>query len=179
MFPQPKVPRELRLEQAQELGRGNAIFQLHQNFETPSTNVATITTILREKLVSLRIDPGWGGRGTTVLEGGNTPLSQPSSSQDHNSLRRRMRPLSQPLDDLMDTKFDPLGFEGSLNTNLYLSGFNDCKDSLRSKNILRGWIWRLLPLNSRVMLLFGLKTSKGKEAKKVSLGLGHGPNWRN
>jgi len=76
-------------------------------------------------------------------------------------------------------KFDPPDFEGSLNQIFTLIGFNPWKYSLSLKNILKGMPLWLLPLNSRTMLLFGLKTSKGKEIKKICLGLEHGPNSRN
>ena len=48
--PQPGALRGLNLEQACELGRGNATFQDQQNFQTLSMEVATITARLEEVL---------------------------------------------------------------------------------------------------------------------------------
>ena len=52
--PQPMVPRGLSLEQARELHRENAIHQLQQNFQTLSTEVATISTRLEVSLSQLK-----------------------------------------------------------------------------------------------------------------------------
>jgi len=52
-----------KLEQACELGRGNAIHQLQQNYQT-SNEVAQISTSLRKVLSHLRDDPSGGRRRT-------------------------------------------------------------------------------------------------------------------
>ena len=60
----PRVPVGLDLEQARELGRGNAIHQLQQNYHALSNEVAQMLTDLREVLAHLRNDPGGGLRRT-------------------------------------------------------------------------------------------------------------------
>jgi len=59
--PNPRIPLGLSLEQARELGRGNAIHQLQQNYQAFSAEVTQLTTDLREVLNHLREDPGGGG----------------------------------------------------------------------------------------------------------------------
>ena len=56
--PNPQVPLGLSLEQARELGRGNTIHQLQQNYQVLTAEVAQLTTDLREVLTHLREDPG-------------------------------------------------------------------------------------------------------------------------
>ena len=59
-----RVPLGLNLEQAHELGRGNAIHQLQQNYHALSNEVGQMSTDLREVLAHLRNDPGGGVRRT-------------------------------------------------------------------------------------------------------------------
>jgi len=60
--PNPGVPLGLSLKQARELGRGNAIHQLQQNYQALSAEVIQLTTGLREVLNHLKEDPS-GGNG--------------------------------------------------------------------------------------------------------------------
>ena len=52
--PYPRVPLGLNLEQARELDRGNALYQLQQSYQTLSREVTHVSTGLREVLAHLR-----------------------------------------------------------------------------------------------------------------------------
>ena len=65
-IPNPRIPLGLNLEQARELGRGNAIHQLQQNYHGLSHKVAQISTNLIEILAYLREDPGGDRRRTSA-----------------------------------------------------------------------------------------------------------------
>jgi len=118
--PNPQIPLGLNLEQAKELGRGNSIHQLEQNYQALSTEMNQITTDLREVLAHLREDRGGGGRRTPSTPRGESPSSHSSSSQEDPWPRRKRRPLRQQMDDLRDMKFDPSEFEGNLNPDLFM-----------------------------------------------------------
>jgi len=89
----------LNLEQARELGRGNAIHQLQQNYQALSAEVNQITTDLREVLAHLREDPGGGRRRTPSTPRNESPSSCSSSSQEDPRPRRERRPPIQQVDD--------------------------------------------------------------------------------
>jgi len=118
--PNPRVPLGLGLEQARELGKGNAIHQLQQNYQALSTEVAQLATDLQEILTHLektREEDGeklpWPPR--------DEPLSSHScSSHDDETPRRGRRPPRQQVDDLSDMQFDPSEFEGNLNPEVFL-----------------------------------------------------------
>jgi len=115
--PKPRIPSGLSLEQARELGRGNSIHQLQQNYQALSQEVTNMSTELREVLAHLRRDPG-GGRGRTPR--GVSPSSHSSSSHEELRPRRERRLTRQPNDDLRDMRIDLPEFEGNLNPDLFI-----------------------------------------------------------
>jgi len=64
--PNPWIPLGLNLEQTRELGRGNAIHQLQQNYQALSVEVTQMSTELKDILAHLRNDPGGGMRRNRV-----------------------------------------------------------------------------------------------------------------
>ena len=58
--PNPPIPLGLNLEQAREIGRGNVIHQLQQNYQALFAEVTQMSNELREVLAHLRSDPGVG-----------------------------------------------------------------------------------------------------------------------
>jgi len=118
--PNPRIPLGLNLEQARELGRGNAIHQLQQNYQVLLAEVNQITTDLREVLAHLREDPGGGRRRTPFTPRDESPSSHSSSSQEAPRPRRERRPPRQQIDNLRDMKIDPPEFEGNLNPDLFM-----------------------------------------------------------
>ena len=106
--PSLRLPSGLSLEQARELGRGNVIHQLQQNYQTLSNEVAQITVDLRQVLTHLREDPGGGHRRAQTPPIDEPSPTQSSSSQDEICPRRERRPPRQPADDLRDMNIDPL-----------------------------------------------------------------------
>jgi len=103
----------LNLEQARELGRGNAIHQLQQNYQALSVEVNQITTDLREVLAHLREDPGGGRRRTPSTPRNESPCSHSSSCQEDPWPSRERSHPRQQVDDLRDMKFDPPKFEAT------------------------------------------------------------------
>jgi len=115
--PSQQVPLGLNLEQARELGRGNAIHQLQRNYQTLSQEVSNLSTQLGEVLAHLRGNPI---RGRREAPRDASPSSPSSSSHEEFRPRRDRRPPLQPMDDLRDMKFDPPEFEGNLNPDLFI-----------------------------------------------------------
>jgi len=116
----PQNPLGLNLEQAMELGKGNAIHQLQQNYQALSAEVTQMSNELREVLAHLKSDPGGHVRRNRVPLRGDPLSSQTYSSQDDEPPRRERRPPREPMDDLRDMKFNPSEFEGNLNPDLFI-----------------------------------------------------------
>ena len=74
----PRIPFGLNLEQARELGKGNTIHQLQQNYQALSAEVTQISNDLREVLAHLRPDLG-GGMSRNCAPPRGEPPSSPSS----------------------------------------------------------------------------------------------------
>ena len=67
--PNHRISLGLNLEQAFQLGTGNAVRQLWQNYHTLSNEVAQITNNLREALAHLREDSRGGRRHSRHQQG--------------------------------------------------------------------------------------------------------------
>ena len=80
--PPPRIPLGLNLEQACELGRGNAIHQLHENYQTLLNEVAQTSTSLWEVLTHLRHYLRGGGRRNHGSQRGDSTSTYSSSSQE-------------------------------------------------------------------------------------------------
>lgn len=102
------MPRGLSLEEARELGRGNAILQLQKD-------VQAITTSLVYILARFRDDPGGPRRRERGKPRHDLTSDHSSSSQDEYSPRGRIRPTRNNEDDFRDMKLDPPYLEGTLN----------------------------------------------------------------
>ena len=109
----------LNLEQARELGRGNAIHQLQQNYQALSAEVTQMSTGLREILAHLREDLGGGRRRAPITPRDESPSYHSSSSQEECVLGQKQG-HKQPINDLRDVKIDPPEFEGNLNPDLFI-----------------------------------------------------------
>ena len=159
----------LSLEQARELGRGNAIHQLQQNYQALSAEVTQLSTDIREVLNHLREDPGGGGRGRSPL----TPRVEPhsvhtSSSHEDEPPRRERRPLGPPVDDLRDLKFDPPEFEGNLYPKAFLEWMQSIERFFEIKEYLDDKAFKIaiLKLKRYASLWYeNLKRQRSKDGK--------------
>jgi len=116
----PWIRLGLNHEQAKELGRGNPIHKLQQNFHALSNEVAQLSIDLREVLAHLREDPEGGCRRAQAAPRDDSSSSLSSSSQAKVCPIRERRPLRQPADDLRDMKFDSPKFKGNQNPDLFI-----------------------------------------------------------
>jgi len=106
----------LDLEQARELGRGHALYELQQNLQSLTAEVAQVSTDLRKILAHLREGSGNDGRKTPR---GKTLSSHSLSSQKESRPRREKgRPPRQQVHPVGE--LEPLEFGESLKPNMLI-----------------------------------------------------------
>ena len=114
-LPSPRISLGLDLEQARELGRGHALCELQQNFQSLTAEVAQVSTDLRKALAHLREGPGRNGRKTPR---GKTLSSDSLSSKKESHPRREKETPRQQVDPFGE--FEPPEFGDNLDSNLLI-----------------------------------------------------------
>ena len=143
--PNPRVPLGLSLEQTRELGKGNAIHQLQQNYQALSAEVTQLTTGLKQVLNHLKEDPGGGnGRRSPLFPQTDLHSVRSSSSHEDEPPRRERRPPSHRWMTWGTSSSTLWSLRETWTQKSFLNGCNPLRDSLRSRDT---WMIRLLRLS--------------------------------
>jgi len=177
--PNPRIPLGLNLEQARELGRGNAIHQLQQNYQALSNEVAQMSTNLREILAHLREDSGGGHRRTATAPRDDSFSSRSSFSQDEVRPGMERKSARQLTDDLRDRQIDPSEFEGNLNPDLFIEWIQALERFFEIKEYYDEKAFTIVILKLKNYVSLWYENIEGNEHGKATHGSEFGPSLRN